>query len=179
MSTRFSPNKRFTQNKQNGLLAERIAKEDFIEQGFSIKKTGIGSDFIAFKKMSGKKEYQIYVEVKYNKAQLSPLQKKERIVMKKSGIDYIVYRVTSKFMENYKKENGIENNIISSIDLGDPFTNRYMVSKDENFRMILPWKCPNCKMNSASTISKLIKNFGLRTMGNGTVRNQSWCRECR
>ena len=42
---------RFTQNKQNGLLAERIAKEDFIEQGFSIKKTGIGSDFIAFKKL--------------------------------------------------------------------------------------------------------------------------------
>ena len=179
MSTRFSPNRRFTQNKQNGLLAERIAIEDFVAQGFRIKKTGIGSDFIAFKKMPVKKGYQIYVEVKYNKAQLSPLQKKKRSAMKKSGIDYIVYRVTSKFMENYKKENGIENNIISSIDLGDPFTNRYMVSKDENFRIILPWKCPNCKMNSVSTISELIKNFGLRTMGNGTVRNQSWCKECR
>jgi hypothetical protein len=171
---------RFTQNKQNGLLAERIAREDFIEQGFSIKKTGIGSDFIAFKKTPGKKEHQIYVEVKYNKAELSPLQKKKRSAMKKSGIDYIVYRVTSKFMENYKKENGIEDNIISSINLGEPFTNRYIVSKNENFRIILPWKCPNCKRNSASTISELIKNFGLRTMGkNGTVRNQSWCRECR
>ena len=102
MSTRFSPNRRFSQNKQNGLLAEKIAIEDFVAQGFRIKKTGIGSDFIAFKKMSGKKEYQIYVEVKYNKAELSPLQKKKRSVMKKSGIDYLVYRVTSKFMKNYK-----------------------------------------------------------------------------
>ena len=179
MSTRFSPNRRFTQNKQNGLLAERIAIEDFIEQGFSIKKTGIGSDFIAFKKMPVKKGYQIYVEVKYNKAQLSPLQKKKRSAMKKSGIDYLVYRVTSKFMENYKKKNGIENNVISSINLAESSTDTYMIPKGGNFRIILPWICPNCKKSSASTISELIKNFGLRIMGNGTTRNQSWCRECR
>ena len=175
----LSPNERFTQNKQNGLLAEKIAREDFIEQGFSIRKTGIGSDFIAFKKTLGKKEYQIYVEVKYNKAELSPLQKKKRSAMKKSGVDYLVYRVTSKFMENYRKENRIEDNIISSIDLADPLTDRYMIYKNENFSIILPWECPNCKINSASTVSELIKNFGLRTMGNGTVRNQSWCKTCR
>ena len=79
----------------------------------------------------------------------------------------------------FAEENGIENDIVSSIDLVDPFTSRYIASKDENYRIILPWECPNCKMNSASTISELIKNFGLRTMGNGTVRNQSWCRACR
>ena len=169
----------FTENKQNGLLAEKIAVDDFVAQGFRIKKTGVGSDFIAYKSRPGTKEYQIYVEVKYNKAQLSPLQKKKRATMKKSGIDYLVYRVTSEFMENYKKENGIEKNIISSINLAESFTNRHMISRDENFRIILPWTCPNCKKSSASIISELIQNFGLRTMGNGTVRNQSWCRECR
>lgn len=32
---------------------------------------------------------------------------------------------------------------------------------------------PNCGE------SKPISEFGYRKMGNGTVRNQSWCRSCR
>ena len=33
--------------------------------------------------------------------------------------------------------------------------------------------CPNCKKR------KPLSDFGFRNMGNGTVRNQSWCKECR
>ena len=49
MSIQFSQSERFAKNKQNGLLAEKIAVDDFVANGFGIKKTGIGSDFIAFK----------------------------------------------------------------------------------------------------------------------------------
>ena len=34
-------------------------------------------------------------------------------------------------------------------------------------------ECPNCGE------SKALSSFGYRNMGNGKVRNQSWCRSCR
>ena len=42
----------FDENKFNGELAEKIAIDDFREQGFTITKTGIGSDFFATKIIS-------------------------------------------------------------------------------------------------------------------------------
>lgn len=33
--------------------------------------------------------------------------------------------------------------------------------------------CPNCK------VEKPMSEFGFRDMGDGTIRNQSWCKECR
>lgn len=33
--------------------------------------------------------------------------------------------------------------------------------------------CPKCG------IEKAISDFGYRKMGNGTIRNQSWCKDCR
>lgn len=33
--------------------------------------------------------------------------------------------------------------------------------------------CPKCKKE------KTISEFGFRKMGNGEVRNQSWCKDCR
>lgn len=33
--------------------------------------------------------------------------------------------------------------------------------------------CPNCG------IEKPLSDFGWRNMGNGNIRNQSWCKECR
>ena len=41
-----------------------------------------------------------------------------------------------------------------------------------------PTSCPNCGL-FASNIDNILKNFGLRNMGDGTVRVQSWCRNCR
>lgn len=33
--------------------------------------------------------------------------------------------------------------------------------------------CPHCEQE------KPLSDFGFRQMGNGEVRNQSWCKECR
>ena len=33
--------------------------------------------------------------------------------------------------------------------------------------------CPNCHKE------KPLSDFGLRDMGNGNIRNQSWCKDCR
>lgn len=33
--------------------------------------------------------------------------------------------------------------------------------------------CPKCGLE------KSLSEFGWRDMGNGTVRNQSWCKDCR
>ena len=33
--------------------------------------------------------------------------------------------------------------------------------------------CPRCN------IEKPLSDFGFRNMGNGEIRNQSWCKECR
>lgn len=33
--------------------------------------------------------------------------------------------------------------------------------------------CPHCGKE------KLLSDFGYRDMGNGRIRNQSWCKECR
>ena len=33
--------------------------------------------------------------------------------------------------------------------------------------------CPNCEKE------KPISDFGYREMGDGTIRNQSWCKDCR
>lgn len=34
-------------------------------------------------------------------------------------------------------------------------------------------ECPNCSEE------KPLSEFGYRDMGNGTIRNQSWCSDCR
>lgn len=34
-------------------------------------------------------------------------------------------------------------------------------------------ECPNCGE------TKPLSDFGYRNMGNGEIRNQSWCKECR
>ena len=43
----------------------------------------------------------------------------------------------------------------------------------------LPHTCPKCKNVTAITYQELEEKFGLRNMGDNTVRNQSWCRDCR
>jgi len=43
----------------------------------------------------------------------------------------------------------------------------------------LPHTCPKCQDVTATTYQELEEKFGLRNMGDGKVRNQSWCRECR
>ena len=41
-----------------------------------------------------------------------------------------------------------------------------------------PTSCPNCGLG-ASGLRDILINFGLRNMGDDTVRVQSWCKNCR
>ena len=170
-------------NRINGLLAEIVAILDFKKNGYKIERTGIGSDFVAYKE--GEKDSQMYVEVKYNGAELSPLQIKQKFLLKRNGTAHFVYRVSKEFLDNYKSEQGINTENMNaemfrrlvqfkkSIPM---FTGSH---KDDQFKIILPWRCPNCNKTRVDTQAELEEKFGLRKMGDGTVRNQSWCRRCR
>ena len=170
-------------NRINGLLAEVIAILDFKKNGFKIERTGIGSDFIVYKE--GEKDNQMHVEVKYNGAELSPLQLKQRRLLKKNGKAYFVYRVSKEFLDNYKKEHGINaENMNAEMytrlrQFKQSLYDVIMSHRDGQFKIILPWRCPNCNITRANTREELEEKFGLRKMGDGTVRNQSWCRGCR
>ena len=100
-------------NRINGLLAEVIAILDFKKNGYKIERTGIGSDFIVFK--DGERDKQMYVVVKYNGAELSPLQLKQKFLLKKTGGGYFLYRVSKEFLDNYKKEHGINTENMNAV----------------------------------------------------------------
>jgi hypothetical protein len=93
------------ENQKKGLLGEKIAKEDYIQNGFKIVSTTIGSDFIAYKNVDGKK-YEEYVEVKTGNARQSLTQKRKMKELRRIGINYTIYRVTEKFLSYYVSDNG-------------------------------------------------------------------------
>lgn len=41
-----------------------------------------------------------------------------------------------------------------------------------------PTHCPNCGKSAEGRLA-IETEFGLRNMGNDTIRVQSWCKECR
>ncbi len=46
-------------------------------------------------------------------------------------------------------------------------------------KITLPHKCPKCEITEAKTYQELDEKFGFRNMDETSMRNQSWCRECR
>ena len=183
---------RFEENKLNGVLAEIIAIQDFRSNGFQIRRTGTGSDFIAFKETLGEVD-QIYVEVKYGQASLSPLQKRQKFLARKHNMGFFEYRVTKEFLENFKKIHGINTENIDAVELrrmkNDAICNQSwfresnyqaeITHEESKIRIKIPWICPNCKKTKAESETELIEKFGTRKMDDHTIRNQSWCRRCR
>jgi predicted nucleic acid-binding Zn ribbon protein len=45
-------------------------------------------------------------------------------------------------------------------------------------KITLPHKCPKCE-KEAKTYQELYEKFDFRNMNSNSMRNQSWCRECR
>lgn len=95
-----SPSGFLLENKKKGFLGEKIAKEDYLQNGFRIISTRIGSDFIAYKKTSTNL-YQEYVEVKTGRARQSATQRKKMKLVKRMGVNYTIYRITEKFLTYY------------------------------------------------------------------------------
>ncbi len=46
-------------------------------------------------------------------------------------------------------------------------------------QITLPHICPKCKIEIAIDYQELEKKFGFRNIDQASMRNQSWCRECR
>lgn len=75
-------------NKINGKMAEAYAKADLHNHGFKVRKYS-RCDFIAFNKA-----IKWFIEVKYNKARLSKNQKRFRSFCKRTGLNFMIYRVS-------------------------------------------------------------------------------------
>lgn len=89
-------------NITKGKLGEKIAQEDYKQNGYKIIKTGIGSDFIALKNFDDiEKPLKEFVEVKVGKARMTRTQKIFMRKTKKSGKKYTVYRITHAFLDHY------------------------------------------------------------------------------
>ncbi len=171
LSNQFkSPKEILQTNILKGKLAEELAKQDYVEHGFEIYQTGIGSDFIAEKKI-GNVIYQIYVDVKSGKAKLTKKQKQTKNRLKKQNIPFDEYRVTDEYLE-FQIENNPKLHKFSdesNLDLSH-FTGAFTIHD--------PTSCPNCELG-AKGLDDIVTNFGLRNMIDGSVRVQSWCRNCR
>jgi predicted Holliday junction resolvase-like endonuclease len=89
-------------NITKGKLGEQIAKLDYINNGYSIQRTGIGSDFIAIKN-EGDSDSVIceFVEVKTGKARPSKRQQNLKRKAKRSGKMYTIYRINDSLLSTY------------------------------------------------------------------------------
>ena len=165
-----SPRSTLIQNIMKGKIAEEIAKQDYKDNGFEIQKTGIGSDFFAVKKL-GNMTYAEYVDVKSGSARLTKKQRQTKNQLRKENINYVEYRVTNKHLEFQIENNSELHHLCQSYGFDmSQFTGVFVIQD--------PTSCPRCELG-ASGLRNILINFGLQNMRDGTVRVQSWCKNCR
>lgn len=98
----ISPRSQLLNNITKGKIGQRIAELDYLANGFSVQRTGIGSDFVAVKKLGDCNVlYTEFVEVKTGRAKPSRSQITTMRKMKKFGKKYTIYRVTDAFLRTY------------------------------------------------------------------------------
>ena len=148
-------------NRIKGKVAEEIAKKDYLENGFKIQETGIGSDFIATKQI-GNIVYKEYVDVKSGRAKLTKKQKQTKYQLRKKNINYTVYRVTNEHLQFEIENNSRLQHLCQDIGFDLSQFSGIFVIQD-------PTSCPNCGL-SAGGLHDILKIFGLRNMEDKTVR---------
>jgi hypothetical protein len=160
----------FEQNKLNGALAEKIACADLISNGFVVEKISHGGDFAVNKIDNVAKVNESIIEVKYNKSKLSKKQIQMKQKLKKN---YLVYHVSEPLLDGFKNNESavVIPNTLSMI-MGDN------IPHGSKYRIAVPSECPHCR-KVANTLDGVVADFGLRIMKDGSVRDQSWCNECR
>lgn len=168
--SKLNPRIQLAANVIKGRIAEEIAKQDYIDNGFEIQETGIGSDFIV-KKCTNNLNYKEYVDVKSGNAKLTKKQKQTRNQLRKKNTSYSVYHVTNQHLK-FQIEGNVELQKICKDGGWDiaQFTGIFIIQD--------PTNCPNCRLD-AKGLYDILTNFGFRNMGDGSVRVQSWCRNCR
>ena len=160
----------FGQSKLNGALAEKMACADFISNGYAVEKISHGGDFTISKIGDIEKRNESTVEVKYNTSKLSKRQMQTKRKLKKN---YMVYKVSEQLLDGFKNDESavLIPETLSSI-MGDS------IQHGSKYRIAVPSTCPHCN-KVACTLDGVVKEFGLRIMKDGSVRDQSWCNECR
>ena len=110
------------------------------------------------------------IEVKYNKSKLSKKQIQMKQKLKKN---YLVYHVSEPLLDGFKNNESavVIPNTLSMI-MGDN------IPHGSKYRIAVPSECPHCR-KVANTLDGVVADFGLRIMKDGSVRDQSWCNECR
>jgi len=155
--------------KQEADVAEDIAKKDLQAHGYTVTKMTKGADFTVIHKDNPDDKF--LVEVKLRNGKLSKLQKSTKRLCKKNGIHYLVYPVSGKFFENYNEQKSShQTSDVSLATVGKPNPKKLKIRN--------PTTCPNCNLDAAG-VEEIIKVFGLRTMEDNTIREQSWCKKCR
>ena len=165
-----NPRIQLAANVIKGKIAEVIAKQDYMDNGFEIQETGIGSDFIAVKSNEDA-NYKEYVDVKSGNAKLTKKQRQTKSQLGKENINYFVYRVTNQHLEFQIENNSELQQLCHTMGFDiSQFSGMFVVQD--------PTSCPNCKLG-VEGLHDILTHFGLRNMNDGTVRVQSWCRTCR
>ena len=155
-------------NVQRGKLAEEDAIEDLKQHGLAPISTGIGSDV---KTLAPDEEYW---EIKSGNSRLSKKQKSTKIKLKKAGKKYNVYRVS-----NHRLDYLLEQKALKELKKIPTFQESYDLNTfSSKFIITDPTDCPNCRKVAMDAVT-IFEIFGFRTMGDGTVRVQSWCKLCR
>jgi len=154
-------------NKFHGKVAEYMAMEDYMSNGYTTIKTGMGSDFLAMTVDDNGKIREEYVEVKFGMAaRQSRRQKAMERRLKRNGKLYSVYRVSRELADDYIRNIGL----CRQDGLPEHEPNNKMIT--------MPVVCPHCG-KTANMFSQLRDSFGFRNMGGKTIRVQSWCKRCR
>jgi len=160
----------FDQSKLNGALAEKMACADFISNGYAVERISHGGDFTVTKLDDIEKRNERTVEVKYNTSKLSKKQMQAKRKLKKN---YMVYQVSEQLLDGFK--NGESAVLIPeklSRIMGDS------IQHGSKYRIAVPSECPHCS-KVACTLDGVVADFGLRIMKDSSVRDQSWCKDCR
>jgi len=94
------------ENRKKGLVGEAVVKEIYKNRGSKIIPAKQGCDFIVINRLSNKKQYREYVEVKTG---YSRQTQKQRVLRKKAiqrGDNYTIHYLSDLFVENYLSSKG-------------------------------------------------------------------------
>jgi len=160
--------------RSKGALAEKLACVDLIQNGYNVEKISRGADFIISKPTSENNSSSEFIEVKLNGSKLSQLQKQTKQKMKRKGITYSVYRVSDAYLDNAEKELSSETKSPNKLFC---IINNTM-QHGTKYKIAVPSTCPHCG-RTVHTLDEVVEEFGLRVMSDGTIRDQSWCKDCR
>ena len=151
-----------TQRKQTlqenilvGRFCEKVAKTEYIADGWEIISGSYGYDFLAVKEIPDGAKLTEHVEVKAGDAKLSKLQVSMMHKCKREGKTYRIFRVNSNYINAHINKAG-----------------KTISSRDETEQLQDAASCDNCK-KTASRIFGIINKFNLKKFRVSNLQHDS------